>query len=333
MNKRRGEAVTKDLLYRVLAILYRYSEEIAVLEHPRSIERRSVDLAVRLRDGRRVLVKVAHNLQSIPRTELAELAALSETLGIPALIVARMRGETPLLEGVMYERYGIPSVSPETLDNVLSGRELVYIRVDKESYTVSIDGEMLRRKRIEKNLSLGDIALMLGVSRRTVYEYEKGTIEPSIDKAEKLIQLLGDEIAKPIDLFRPVTRSRKKQIEYDTPTEQELAEILECRGYKVAHVKRTVIDIAAGKGDDEVTIVVEHPSRRSGLLDKVYYMSKLASAVNIEKAFIVVESSRTGRMLEKEGFTPVTVDDLAEVLRELGERERRGRKDNENETA
>lgn len=322
MPKKRApskEAFSKELLYKVLAILYRYASEIAVLEHPRSIERRSVDLAVRLRDGRGALIKVAYDLDDLPRSELSELRALAATLGLPALVVASAKSGSPLLEGVVYERYGIPSVSPETLDNVLSGREPVYIRVEKESFTVSIDGETLRRRRMEKNMSLGDLALALGVSRRTVYEYEKGSMEPSIEKAEKLIRMFGEDIARPIDIFTPAEPARSRRREaYDTSTEESVARALEEQGYLVAHVKRTVVDIVARRGaKDDISLVVEHPGKRGhGLVEKAYYMTRLAETIGIKEAYIVVETRSAEKDLEKEGYKTVRPRDLLDLIRE-----------------
>ncbi len=312
----RGEGrESKEVLYRVLAILYRYAEEIAVLEHPRSIERRSVDLAVKLRDGRRVLVKVAYDIDNIPRTELQELSALSTTLGVPPLIVALAKSGEPLLEGVVYEKSGIKAVSPETLDDVLSGRELAYIKMEKDSFTLNVDGEIMRRKRLEKNLSLGDLALLVGVSRRTIYEYEKGTMEPSIEKAEKLIKILGEEIAKPIDIFslskvKPPRRSSR----YDTIVERSIGDILREQGYRVAHVKRTVVDIAAGKDDKDIVILVEHPGKSGSLADKAYYLTRLTKTIGIEEKYIVVETKKAETVLRKEGYETIKMEELVKKL-------------------
>ena len=312
----RGESrESKEVLYRVLAILYRYSEEIAVLEHPRSIERRSVDLAVKLRDGRKVLVKVAYDIDNIPRSELQELLALSITLNIPPLIVALTKSGEPLLEGVVYEKSGIKAISPETLDDVLSGRELAYIKMEKDSFILNVDGEVMRKKRLERNLSLGDLALMVGVSRRTIYEYEKGTMEPSIEKAEKLIKILGEDIAKPIDIFSlNKLRPLKKPSQYDTVVERSIGDILRERGYRVAHVKRTVVDIAAKKDEKDVAILVEHPGKSSSLADKAYYLTKLANTIGIEEKYIVVETRKAETLLRKEGYETIKMEELVKII-------------------
>jgi len=263
MDRHRRREGVRELLYKVLAILYRYSERLAVIEHPRSMKMRSIDIAVALRDGKRLIVKVAYDLDEIPRSEIHELLTISQLLGLSPLIIAAEKSGEPLLEGVVYEKGGIHAVSPETLENVLSGVEQVYIKVEKSAFTVSIDGEAMRRRRLELNLSLGDLATMLGVSRRTVYEYEKGSMEPSLEKAEILIKVLGEEIAKPIDLFALNRERPPKSAPFDTIIEQMLATRLEERGYRLAHVKRTAMDIAASMGDGRSSLNTRPVARAS----------------------------------------------------------------------
>ena len=318
-SKARREEV-KELLYRVLAILYTYSENIAVIDHPRNFERRSIDLAVKLRDGRRILVKVALDLEDIPRAEIQELLSLSSLLDAAPLIIAEAKAGEPLIEGVVYEKGGIRAVNVETLDNVLSGREPVYIKVEKSSFILSIDGEVMRKRRTEKNMSLGDLASLLGVSRRTIYEYEKGTMEPSIEKAEILIKVLGEDIARPIDIFEPKKYARPVQGRFDTVTEKIIGEKLRSLGYTVAHAKRTTLDIAARRGDREVAIVVEHPSKSSSLIDKVYYLTKLANTVNIKEKYVIVETRKSERALKKEGYEPIKAEEFVKILAEEDER-------------
>jgi len=310
---------SREVFYKVLAILYRYSESLAVIEHPKNIERRSIDLAVRLRDGRRILIKVATDIDDIPRSEIQELASLSSLLDIAPLIVAEEKSGEPLLEGVVYEKGSIRVISPETLENVISGREPVYIKVEKSSFILSIDGPAMRKRRTELNMSLGDLASMLGVSRRTVYEYEKGTMEPSLEKAEILIKVLGEDIARPIDIFAPPASMRETRTRFDTISERMIAENLKSRGYRVTHARRTVIDIAAKKDEREVAIVVEHPSRSRNLLDKVYYLNKLANTVGINEKYVVVESKRSERILKREGYETVKPEELARIVAESDE--------------
>jgi len=311
----------KEFFYRVLALLYRYADEIAVLEYPRRMERRSIDLAVQLRDGRRLLVKVAIDASQVPRSEVVELVSLAGVMGVAPLIVAREKAGEPLLEGVVYERSGVRAVSPETLDAVLSGREQVFIYETRDTFRVSIDPEKLREKRLEKGMSLGDLALYLGVSRKAAYEYEKGAMEPSLEKAEKLVGLFGEDIVRPVDIFEPPRELPRAMPSYDSRIEEEAAQALEAGGFRVVHAKRTVVDLGCSTPDqeDKILFIVEHPREKpSRTQEKLAYLDRLSNVMGVDERIAIVSSREKARMFEREGIRAVTVDELRDLVRRRG---------------
>ena len=310
----------REFFYRVLALLYRYASQIAVLEYPRRMERRSIDLAVALRDGRKMLVKVAIDASQVPRSEVLELISLASVMGVAPLMVAKMKSDDPLVEGVVYDRSGVRVVSLETLDDVLSGRDQVYIYESRDSFRVAIDPQLLRAKRIEKGMSLGDLAIYLGVSRKAAYEYEKGTIEPSIEKAEKLVDLFGEDIVRPLDLFEPPKEPPRTRQNYDARIEEEVAKALEASGYRVVHARRTVVDLGcSGKEDDRMLFVVEHPREKPARTqEKIVYLEKFSAVMGVDERIAVVSSREKARMFEREGIRAVTLDEVKEMVRGRG---------------
>jgi putative transcriptional regulator len=58
-------------------------------------------------------------------------------------------------------------------------------------------------------LSVGEIAEMIGTSRRTVYGYERGMAKASVSAAYNLIWVLGIPVAKPIDVLDKSRNQRK----------------------------------------------------------------------------------------------------------------------------
>ncbi|MCE4609082.1 MAG: helix-turn-helix domain-containing protein [Desulfurococcales archaeon] len=319
------DAATKELLYQTLAVLYKHAEQLVVLEYPKSIERRSVDLVVKFRNGKKLLVKVAYDADSLPRSEIQELHNLSSVLEVPAIIVSVYRSDTPLIDGVAYERGGVRIVTPETLNNILSGKEQIYIYEGKDCFKLSIDGRKLKEKRLEKNMSLGDLALLVGVSRRAIYEYEKGNMEPSIEKGEKLIKVLGEDIVKPVNIFKPVRRHpRTSSLMFDTETEQKIANALLSKGYSIAHAKRTVVDLTARKGsEDKITVLVEHPRESSHrIIEKIYYLNRMADTVDVEERYVIVEKKKVAQELRKEGILAYNSWEFMRMVAESGQRKK-----------
>ncbi len=297
-------AALRDVLYRVLAIVYRHAERVEVIEYPRSIGRRSIDLAVRLRDGRSMLVKVAQDLRRLPRGEVQELASVASSLGTPALVAAEYYQGRPLERGVLYERMGVPALNPETLEDVLEEGG-VYLYHSKDTLKAKVNPEVLRSLRSEMGLSLGNVASYLGVSRRTVYEYERGSMDPTVEKAEKLVELFGIEVLKKIDpLSRPPEfKPPAEEPPEDTP-ERMAFEALSRAGYKVAYAKRTAPDITASdpQGSAKVTVIV-HRSGESlhKLEDRALYTARIAQTTGASPVALV-DTGRAEAVAEKAGL-------------------------------
>jgi putative transcriptional regulator len=67
---------------------------------------------------------------------------------------------------------------------------------------VEIDGEVVTKRRQEMGLSVGKLAQIVGVSRRTLYGYERRMGKASVQTAYNLIWALGIPAAKPVDLYQ-----------------------------------------------------------------------------------------------------------------------------------
>ncbi len=309
------EARLRDSLYQVLAILYRYAESLAVIEYPRKMERRSIDVAVRLRGGKRILVKVAIDAGSLPKSEVQELISLSAVLGTAPLIVARMKRGEELVEGVVYDRLGARVVSPETLESLVSGRGEVYVYESKDSFKVRVDPAKLREKRVNLGLSLGDLAMALGTSRKTVYDYERGGSDPTLEKAEKLVSILGEDILAPLDVFSPPETTPRRQ-EPQSRLEAEVTRVLERAGYTVVRARRTAADMGcAGRGERIILLLDERHPRRRASEDKIESFDRLAKTVGVDRYAVVTEDPARRRLLARdEEINVVTLEEVEGLL-------------------
>ncbi|MCE4603788.1 MAG: helix-turn-helix domain-containing protein [Aeropyrum sp.] len=307
----------EDYLYRVIATVYRYSRKVVVLDYPSSPAKRSIDLIVELLDGRRILAKVIYDASMISKREVAELSSIAHSLGVSALIVADRIGDEEVLDGVVYDRYGVNLVNLETLENYLSGRDQVYVSKYKDLYTANVSGDRLREKRLESGLSLGDVAFMLKTSRKSVYEYERGYMAPSVDKAEKLIEIFGDDILEPIDILASPKKPVSK-VDYDTSEEAAIGEKLSELGYKVSHAKRTVIDLAAGSssGDKRMIIVIRRSRESEERLASRLAKCDKASSILSTDVFVIIseDAPRAARSLESDRVIAVRMREFLSRL-------------------
>ena len=320
-----GSIELREYFYRVLALLYRHAKEVAIIEYPSSIEKRSIDVVIRTGDNRTMILKIIEDLDLISKRETSDLISIASALQASALIIAEKTGGHPLVSGVIYEKHGVRAVNLETLEAYLRHGEMPVVYQQKDMFKVSIDPDQLKTKRLEKGLSLGDLARMIGATRRTVYEYERGGMEPSVERGEILADILGYEILKPIDLAEPVVQEKPPSFQsFDNDVEAKIAVRLKEAGFTIYHAKRTVSDIGGRKGSLRIMIAVKH--RKEGetrLIEKAIYLQRVSRVLDSEPA-VVVESKHMARRIEGEGIRAYTPDELIDMVSEY---ERRARRD------
>ncbi len=157
------------------------------------------DLIAR-RDERILIIKVLHNADSL-RAEMArEMKILGHEFNASPLIVGFRSGAGPILDGVVYSRHGIPVISLKTFYDLIINEEQPMVYVAPGGFYVDIDGDTLRKIREERGLSLGELARMTGVTRKTIQLYEEG-MSSTVDIALKLEEFLNVDLIKPVDVF------------------------------------------------------------------------------------------------------------------------------------
>jgi putative transcriptional regulator len=124
-------------------------------------------------------------------------------------VISRQAHGKPLEDDTVYSRNGIFVVTGKTICNVAVQTAHPLIYASPGGYSVEVDRELVERRRKELGLSIGKLAAMIGVSRRTLYGYERGMAKASVKSAYKLAETLGVPVAKPIDVFRRTGKQRQ----------------------------------------------------------------------------------------------------------------------------
>ena len=123
-----------------------------------------------------LLLKTFKNIDSVNEKNAEEMKQLANIFLASPLIIGEKSRNGKLEEGVIYERYDIPTIGIETLKNIIRYKEFPEIIADRGGYFVKIDGNVLRQYRDEYSLSLKDLADLAHVSRATMYKYENGNV-------------------------------------------------------------------------------------------------------------------------------------------------------------
>ena len=147
-----------------------------------------------------VFVKVFPDIRDVSRGDAWGIKAISRCFTSVSLFISDMSDATVLKDDTVYSRYGIYVVTSKTLDDIVRG-SLPLVEASPGGYCVRMVGSKIRERRHELGLSIGKLAEMAGISRRTLYGYERNMTRASVSAAYRLEEVLGVPLAKTIDIF------------------------------------------------------------------------------------------------------------------------------------
>ncbi len=179
----------------------------------------SFDLAAR-RDSTLLLLKILKNIDALDAEEARRLLELGRLFRAIVLVVGETSGAAELETGVVYTRYGVPIVADGTLQEFLEKALPPFLYASPGGTFARVDGERLRILRNSRNLSLGGLASIAGVSRRAIQLYEDGA-GAEAQVVARIEAYFGEPIVRPIGLFEPVRPTRRRPGEGEEAPEPE----------------------------------------------------------------------------------------------------------------
>jgi putative transcriptional regulator len=192
-----------------------------------SIRPTSFDLVAR-RDSLLLILKVLKNIDALDPDEARRLRELGQLFPAVPLVIGRTSGASPLEPGVVYNRYGIPILVEESLEDYVHKGLPPFLFSSPGGVFARIDGPRLRAIREARNLSLGALASIAGVSRRTIQLYEEGA-GAEVDVVERLEEFTGEPIALAIDLLQPSVNPRARR--------ERAGDVVDAAGLKASNAR------------------------------------------------------------------------------------------------
>jgi putative transcriptional regulator len=157
----------------------------------------------------RIAIKASLTIDNVEPHVREELRKICSILRCTPLIIGQRTRKRPLQDGVVHTRSAIPAVTLETLRQMLEEKVFPFLFAKKGGIYVIMDGNRLKKARESHDYSRGDVADELGLSRRAIYEYERGTMNPTIEVALRLEELLTTTLIEPLPLMESITISNK----------------------------------------------------------------------------------------------------------------------------
>ncbi|VVB93639.1 Helix-turn-helix [uncultured archaeon] len=267
---------------------------------------RSFDIAAR-RDNLLLLIKIISNIDGLNEETTKEMQFLSKHLhGYPIVIGEKTRDHS-LEGGVVYFRYGVPAININTMQDYFIEEMPPLIYAEHGGLYVNLDGFILKQERIKKNISLGALASLLGVSRRTISKYEDGEMAASVDVAIKLEEILDKGFTVSVDIFEKLHSRDSQKQETGAQQYSNVFSILQNMGFDVLPISQAPFDAVSqtsNRKDENSTILTGVGDYTRTIVKKAHLMSSISEVAGTQSLLIVHGASKT-KNIEK----TVLIDD------------------------
>ncbi len=223
-------------------------------------------------------LKVLLNVDSFTHSEADDLKAISYFLGTSPFIVGERANRYELEESVVYERFGIAAMSPETFSRFVEG-VMPSIRSRRGGYTVRADGPAMKKAMESMGISVFDLSSSSGIARKTLYKCRKGG---SID-----IGTCGEiekAVGAPISVDMDVERFRGfMQREPRSGFKKVLSSHLERMGFMFSFLSRSPFNLVMREQESLVSLV---GSDRKRLISHAGVLEDLERGFDLNPVFI-----------------------------------------------
>ena len=292
-----------SIIDRVAEVLEKKSLDYSMINYPNKGEK-SIDLiAINKNNNRRIVLKILTSKKITKiKQDLQNIAKIG--IGVPIMIDDKVEQEVINDKGNVFE------MNIYTFEKILDG-EKAFLYKTRGGMFVKINSKQLKKKREEMGLSLGEVAQALGVSRISIYEYEREDSYVSIDVAEKLVEIFGEDILGDIfDNFGTyeINTEIKTFSSLKTSSSSKIIDKLSEKGFRVVNMNFTAIDIIALKGERKIFFSLETQSPSVSLV-KFNEAKKISEKIGSE-LIVVAKDSRNKKVYEKEGFNTITENEI-----------------------
>ncbi len=301
------------LIEEVREIIKKAGYDSYELSSPEVIKSCCFDIIAR-KDARLLLVKVLLNIDNFLAEHAEELKAFAKLLiGIP-LVIGRHTKREEIPPGVLYERFGVPVLNPETFREWISHDEIVYAYVQRGGHFVKLDGSKLKQLRMEQGLSASEIAQKVGVSRRAVYAYERGEMDAKSEVVEKLKDVLDSEdfivrLDFPLRWKTLSILQEKGAIRPRSKLAKDIDEYFTRLGFQLYWARKAPFDALASVLREKVSLTgVEEPKEKR-LEVRIHTVDEISKVVNRRAIFMVENEKIIDQIEPLESVSVLTVEE------------------------
>jgi len=258
----------------------------------RCVARPSCFDLVAKREGQVALMKMYGNIGNVSVEDASELQTISGYLSATPFFICNENRRKPLEDDTVYSRYNICTITLKTLEDITLHGMYPLVEAGPGGYYVRLDGNRIRERRQKLGLSIGKLADMIGISRRTLYGYEKDMAKASVSVAYNLEWILGAPVVKSVDVFQSSSQEEgflaaaRRMITKHHVLQRVLKKFAQIN-FRVAHTKRAPFDFIAKSLDEPLNIIGGVPNEKEQNIDqRMEEIASISKVVNAQPIFV-----------------------------------------------
>ena len=155
---------------------------------------------------KKIVTKVVVDLDFFKRHTSIDLQLISKLISGFPLLISHSATQKHIKKGTLYRRHNISAISLKTLQMFLQYEKgLESAKISKFTHRggiyVNLSKEKFKARRRQLQLDMTILAKKAGISRQSLYKYEKGESFPKIKYFKLLCEILGNNLDIPIDIL------------------------------------------------------------------------------------------------------------------------------------
>jgi len=262
-----------------------------------------------------LLIKVLTNIDGLLKDHAISMKIIAKFLSANPMIISLRTNRDKLLSNVVYSRFDIPVITPETFETLLFEDFLPHIYSTKGKHLVEIDAKKMRERRLTLGMSMKQLASKAGLSVKAIYEIENERVRPTLNTAKIIEDILGVDLIMPykLEMVREVKLIRPKRT-----LERRVFETFKRIGIQTSALLSSQIDII-GKESEVLATVVNKDSKK--LERKAISLKNFVEFFSSQGLFIVetseVKSIEGLPVIERRELNSIeSVNDFRNLLKE-----------------
>ncbi len=249
-----------------------------------------------------MLIKGLINVDGLGEEQARSLHAASHFLSAYPLIVSMKTSRELLNDDIVYSRFQLPVVTPSMFTNIIEDEEISVIQSAKGRHTVSVNASAIREKRKEMGFTIEELAKLVGISKKALYEIENYRVNPSVETVEKIERILNEKVKMSFELKKTEPIYLKPIDSFQNRVSKELYRI----GIDNSPVYSAPFEIA---GREDFSLITSLSTNAEKMRREAKAVKQLSSITSSQAVFI----ARKSRDNIVDGVPVLLEEDLSDI--------------------